>query len=133
MENDISNSLSSEQPLFENVEAITKYVASFLLDFEENPKVDEEVVNKYANSLLVGFEENPHEHGLEKFRMENHVSNPMNSDQPFSSLDEEMNFVASFLVDFEENPKVQKVLQMARVRLVELGGLLVKYLMAVLS
>ena len=61
MDNHTSNSLSSEQPLFENGEAIIKYVASFLLDYEENPKVDEEVVNRYANSLLVDSEENPEE------------------------------------------------------------------------
>ena len=107
MENHVSNSMSSEQPLFENVEAIINYVASFLLDFEENPIVDEEAINEYANSLLVDFEENPDEQqlGLVMFRMENHISNPTSSGRPFSTLDEGMKFVGSFLVALKKTPR----------------------------
>ncbi|XWS64450.1 hypothetical protein CRYUN_Cryun05aG0004800 [Craigia yunnanensis] len=106
MENHVSNSISSEQPLFETVEAIINYVASFLLDFEENPIVDEEAINEYVNSLLADFEENPHEQqGLVMFRIENHVSNPTSSDRPFSTLDEEMKFVGSVLVVLKKIPK----------------------------
>ena len=55
MENHASN-LISDISLFRRMTGFVDFACSFLVDFEENPIVDEEAINEDAKSLLQDFE-----------------------------------------------------------------------------